>query len=419
MKSTVTALVVALSLFVTPLAATENLEALLLEAYENNPGVRAARAGAEGATAAVGYVGVLPNPELEATLFIKPVHTEVGPQWANIMLRQRFPFFGKLGAMEDMARSEAAAAQAMLGAKVRDILVEVKLLYFDLHYYARAVELVRQSKDIARLIVEQGETAFAKGDVPYYDVNRAQAELARLDYDEAALADKLSSRWRMLNALLGRKEVAAMGTIEPLPFLEMRRPVDDLEKLALANNQEIAAAARMQESARTGISLASKDYWPDFSLGATWMVHEAEGTSPDAGQDSYGVVVGLDLPVWQSAVGSRVDEAQASERRAEFEKQDAEVRTRAMVADMMFELVNSARLVKLYRTTLVPQALSALKSAEEESREERSLGMLLERRAVWLQFNLALQRALADYYRALARLEQVVGVALPLEGEVE
>ena len=42
-----------------------------------------------------------------------------------------------------------------------------------------------------------------------------------------------------------------------------------------------------------------------------------------------------------------------------------------------------------------------------------SFSGLLETQAVWLNFNLALQRALADYHQRLALLERVVGTALP------
>ena len=43
-----------------------------------------------------------------------------------------------------------------------------------------------------------------------------------------------------------------------------------------------------------------------------------------------------------------------------------------------------------------------------------SFSGLLETQAVWLNFNLAYQRALSDYYQRIAQLEKLVGTSLPL-----
>lgn len=392
-----------------------SLQVLLQEAYDNNPSIAAARAAHEAARARAGHVGALPNPQVRATLFLVPIETRVGPQRLNVSLAQRFPFFGKLATMEEVAGSQAAAAGAFTDARIRDVLIEVKLAYFELHYLARALEIVRQNRDIAMHIVELGTAAFGKDEIPFFDVNRARAELARLAYDEVALLDLAETQWRKLNALLGREEVPSRGALPPLPYLEMTAGIDDLVTLALENRQEIEAANLIRERAAHGVELAKKGYYPDFSVGVSWLVHEAEGPASDAGKDAFGVSVGFELPVWQGAISAKVDEARANERKAEFGKLDLQARTRAEVADGMYDLVNSARLVRLYRTSLIPQAEAALESAEEEGREGRTLGALLERKAVWLQFQLALQRALADYYKAVARLERVVGVPLPLE----
>ena len=280
---------------------------------------------------------------------------------------------------------------------------------------ARSKAVAGQNREIARHIVELGTTAFGEDEIPFFDVNRARAELARLAYDEVALLDLAETQWRKVNALLGREEVSPRGALPPLPYLEMTVPMDELVELALENRQEIEAATRIRERDAHGVELAEKGYWPDFNLGVSWLVHEAEGPASDAGKDAFGVSVGFDVPVWRGSISAKVDEARALQRKAEFGKLDLRARTRAEVADRMYDLVNSARLVRLYRTSLSPQAEAALESAEEESRQSRSLGALLERKAVWLQFQLALQRALADYYKAIARLERVVGVALPLE----
>ena len=395
------------------------LEVLLQRAYDNNGAIRAARAGAEAAGARAGHAGALPGPQLRATTFVVPIETRVGPQWFSLSLSQRFPWFGKLRTRTRIADRAAEVAAIRADARIRDVLVEVKLAWFELHYLTRALEIVRENGEIARHIVEFGTAAYARDEVPFYDIQRARAEMARLIYDEVRLQDLAAVQVARLRALLGGEDAGEIASPGPLPFLEMRLPLDELTELALGHRLELDAAAVVVDGAEDGVRLARKDYWPDLVVGLSWMAQEEKGSAPDAGKDAFGITVGFDLPVWAWSVDDRVDEASARVREARETLRDGRARTRAEVVERTVALVDAARLIGLYRGTLLPQARAALESAEMESREGRSLGALLERKALWLRFRLAEQRALADYYEAVARLEQVVSVPLPLTRPTE
>jgi len=74
--------------------------------------------------------------------------------------------------------------------------------------------------------------------------------------------------------------------------------------------------------------------------------------------------------------------------------------------------------VQLYHDTLVPQARQALQSVEELYRKgDATLAALLELTATVHNFELARLRATADYYQNVARLERVLGRALPLPAD--
>lgn len=397
-----------------PVAADVTLQQLLEEAAQNNSTIKESRAQLEGAYARTGYVGTLPNPQANATLFLLPIETRVGPQRVAIGISQGFPFPGKLSKQTEIATYQAQARNAELKARIRDVMTAVRLAFYELHYLGRAVEIVRANQEIARTIVEHGSGAFGRGEVPFYDLNRARAELARLAYDEATLQDLVSAQWKTINALVERDDVP-LGTLPRLAAFSLETPLSELEGLASANRPEIEAALQIADGARAGVEFAEKSYWPDFKVGLTWLVVEEQGPAADAGQDALGVTVGFELPIWRSAVGAQVDEARAKERATEHKVQVERTGIRSLLADRVYDFVNARRLLQLYDGNLLPQAAAAMDSAEEQSRASGNLGMLLERRVIWLQFSLARERALADTYKALARLEQVVGVPLEVE----
>lgn len=390
------------------------LQSLLEAAFANNSTIKASQARLESARARTEHVGSLPNPQASATLFLLPIETRVGPQRVAVGVSQGFPFFGKLSSKELIAARRADAASSQVSAQIRDVTTNVRLAYYELHYLIRAVEIVKQNQEIARTIVEHGTAAFGRGDVPYYDINRARAELARLAYDEAALQDLIESQWRTINALLERED-RPVGSVPRLPTFSLETPLADLEQLASSNRPEIDAALHLRDGSKAAVEFARKGYWPDFKVGLTWMLVEDEGPAADSGTDALGVTVGFEVPIWRDSIGARVDEAKANERAATHMVQTERTRIRSLLADRVYDFVNARRLLQLYDTNLLPQAEAALDSAEEQSLKSGKLGTLLERRAIWLQFGLARERALADMYKSLARLEQVVGIPLEVK----
>ncbi len=394
----------------------ETLADLLNLAYEQNPAIQEARAGLDAVKARVGHVGALPNPQLKATLFLVPIETRVGPQRLSLSATQSFPFPGTLSAKERVAQRQAEVAAAKLQGQIRTILNQVRVDWYELHYLTRALEIIAQSRLLADRIAGAGGAAFGKGDIPYFDYNRAQAELARLSYDEAALSDLRTTKWHELNALLGR-EPPPLPEISPLPSLSLHTPLEQLPELLVANRPEIAAAHRQEEMADAAIELTEKSFWPGFGVGVSWLVHEAEGAAPDRGKDALGLTIGIDVPIWRASLHARADEARALRRQAGLAVASETSRARQALADGIYDYVNARRLLTLYDGNLLPQAATALHSAEAESQTPGNFGTLLERQAIYLQFSLARERALANLYQATARLEQVVGTPLDYVAE--
>ena len=392
------------------------LEEVLKVVYENHPGIAEAKAGAEAQRQAAGYADTLPNPQLRATLFLVPIETRVGPQWMNLSLSQGIPFWGKRSDRKAVAEKRAGVEAVLADARTRDILVAAKLAYYELQYVEAALAIVRENRDIAQHIIQAGAGGLSDGAVPLYDVNRAQAELARLDYDEAVLLDQQLTQIQVLSALMNSEH--AVRPVSAAFSGLLAWSAKELQQAALENRLELQAAEQRIGVADRAVKLARRGYFPDFMVGVNWMVHEAGGDVPDAGKDAFGVTVGLEIPLWTGDTGARVDEARALQRQAQFGKRRAEVNTRLLVARRLNAVKDTQRLVQLYRGVLVPQAQGALQSEGLEGKGGGVVGALLERKAVWLQYRLASARAEADHAKAVALLEQVVGKPLLLAKSV-
>ncbi len=195
--------------------------------------------------------------------------------------------------------------------------------------------------------------------------------------------------------------------------------LEKLYRLAMNNQQELNALDFDIEKYGKKIKLAKMDYLPNFKIGFDYIqVGDAEknlmGNVPDDnGQDAYGVNFGISIPLWFGKNNARLRQAKLERQAAIYEKKDLENKTVSQIKLIYFKLQNSDRLVKLYKESLIPQAVQSMQAAEVWYKQKQgSFSGLLEAQSIWLNFNLAQHRALTDYYQRIAQLEGLVGVNL-------
>ena len=91
----------------------------------------------------------------------------------SIGIRQKFPFFGKLGLKEKIAQREVKIVEQELRAKEREIISMVKMAYADLFMAERSIEILREQLEIMRTVIGATEARYQVGRVTQQDVFKA------------------------------------------------------------------------------------------------------------------------------------------------------------------------------------------------------------------------------------------------------
>ena len=103
----------------------QTLEDYLLQAAENNPGLKAAYARYQATAEQVNQAS-LPNLELQAGAFIRPMERFMGNQTADFRLMQMFPWFGMLSTQKEEAYHMGQADYQLFLEEKNRLFFEVK-----------------------------------------------------------------------------------------------------------------------------------------------------------------------------------------------------------------------------------------------------------------------------------------------------
>lgn len=393
--------------------ALTGIDAMIRELTARSPAVAAARERWRAAVERVPQASRLPDTVAEYMWVPAPADMATGMDEHRVEVRQMIPFPTKLVAMDAEARAMARGAAQGFDMAVRDAVTRLEEAYADLWYTQRALEVLSQNEELARALSQIGATRLTAQKGLLFDVARAQAQLAQLTFDRVTLTERRDVAAARINGLLGRPATAPL-VADTLPDRNVPLDEEALLGRAIESQQELAMLDEDIRGAEARLDGAASSWAPDLMLGGMFMRREPVGPGAGEPQTMGGLMVGLAIPLWGHANAAEFSEAEArlgasiQAKKAHVDGLQAELR------DALFEVRNATRLRVLYDNELLPHAIAVLRNAEQARAGDQAMyADLLEARAVYYSFALARERAVADQFAAVARLERLIGAPLP------
>jgi cobalt-zinc-cadmium efflux system outer membrane protein len=202
---------------------------------------------------------------------------------------------------------------------------------------------------------------------------------------------------------------------DPPPALLPASPETELMEAAITHPR-VQAMASLSEAAYQRERQAKGERAPSIGIGLDWIVTgpALDPTTPGSGQDAVTGVVALSVPVWANAYKAAQQQARAEGAMYRAHERSARDRAVAELRQVLADLRDAVRRVRLYETTLVPQAETAYVSTLDGYQSGRaSLAEVLIAEKALLELQLGLFEAHASYGVVWAELERVVGQPVP------
>lgn len=302
------------------LSTTLRLPDLLNYAYLTSPTITASKKSWESFIENYRIGKSYPDPQLAATYFPRPIETRLGPQDWSLTLSQVIPFPGTLSQKGRVLEAEVTISRLKVDKTVKAIVTEVSSSFYELVYIQKAIDVARANLDLNQKMLEISQNAYADDKALFYDVSKARAQTAQIQYDSLLLQELEKTEKTKLNTLLNRPPNAALGhAAGPLPQ-KVVYSLDEVYDLAMLHQEDILMAEEQVHKSEQAIQLTRLETLPSFRVGLFYAAigePDVPSPPPDAGDDAVGVQFGMNLPLWFGKNKSRTARALAEKQKAQ------------------------------------------------------------------------------------------------------
>jgi len=392
---------------------------LLAEAEKNNPQIQAARQSWQAARQVPSQVSTLPDPQftLQQVNVGSPRpfagYTNSDFAYIGLGVSQDIPYPGKLRLRGNIAEREADVVQQQYESERRSVLAAVQSAYFQLAYLSKTLGILENDGQLLQLVEKAANARYRSGMGNQQDLLRAQLEQTKLLREITMHHLEVAKVQALMKRLLSRSQSSPDIETADLPDTPLPYTFEELLSATKAQNPEISGAQKMIDRQSLQVDLAHKDFYPDFNVQYMW-----QRTDPAQFRAYYMLSVGVRVPIYRNRK-QRPELAQA-EANLSKARSDAQSQTEQIAFEVRTEYETaqkSAELLKIYREGLLPQARAGFQAGVAAYQNNRQdFQALLVSFLDVLRLDEEYWKSAADRETALARLEELTGLSLRVEG---
>jgi len=356
-----------------------------------------------------------PDPKLSFSHFIETVETRVGAQQNKYSLMQMFPWFGKLSLKGEIVAEKAKAVEQELRHLELKIRYQVTKAYSKFYFLSKSIDITIENIKLMHYFESVARTRYRVGSAPHSSIIKAQVEIGVLEDKLLTLKTLKKPITEKLNSLLNRSRYLELPFPKHIQNKKLSVSEAKLHEALLFNNQSLKSLAYKTNAENKSINLARKSYFPDFTLGVTY-VDTSEALMPNtsgSGKDPLAVGVTINLPIWFSKYSAGVEEASARKKMLVYKSHQKRLNLKSDLEMSLYEYNNSKRKINLYKETLIPKAEQSLQVTREafESGKVNFLS-LIDAERILLEFQLQYHNSLSKKLTSFSKLEMIVGKKL-------
>lgn len=315
---------------------------------------------------------------------------------------QEIPGQGKRAARAEQALAEARATGLRFLQTERELRRDILRAYADLLLNRLRAEVEQENIRLLQEIHEITLTNLSAGVGNEADVlkneiaiTEAETELRAVEIEEPRLVG-------ILNNLIARNAEEQFGSLSSVAIDWETKNADELLRIAVWYNPELAALRADIEKQDAAVVLARLERNPDFRFGTNISTMQQM------------LMAGLSLPINSERIEAQIREAQANCAAAQNRHSAAVFEAMSGLVTSLSSIKDSQRILEDYGERLVPQLreLVSVQVGVYGSGAEASFLDILDTRRSFIQAERLIIQAEAERLKAMAELEAIAGANL-------
>ena len=404
-------------LFTGSLTAGEvlTLDSLIEEARQNNPEIKAANARWQASTKRPTQEGTLPDPMIgvdwQNVSFDAITLDEAENSMLKFSFEQEIPFPGKLSLKKKIAARDSDAEEKSYRATERRVIADLKVAYYDWYLAGKAIEITERNQELLRKFTKIAEVKYEVGKGIQQDVLRAQVENSKFIEQLEVLRQKKEIIEAKIKSILNRPQDSPLGSPGDIEKTPLTLTSEEMSELTSENAPLLAMKERQIAREEEALKLAQKELYPDFFVGASPGIMGRAGNGVDG---IWEVSLGLKVPLYfWSKQKPGIEQAALELKGAQEEYNSVNQGLSYNVKESYLNARTAEKLMSLYQKGIIPQTRLSLESAISGYQVGTvDFLTLLDNLVTLFSFELEYHNQLAEYEKALARIEELSGVDL-------
>ncbi len=405
--------IIILSILTAGLLSAQTLDDYLKIAAENNPGIRSKQTEFQAALQKLPQARALPDPTVNASVFLRPMMLPMGNQLGSISAMQMFPWPGARDAMENEAARMADVKYQAVAVAQSELFFNIKNAWYPLF---ELEEQIRIQKENLRVLETDKDLAIAKfqyGQAPMVDAIRADIMMDEVKTEIVLLEQKRKPLEVAFNRLLNRDDhtpvsISGDSLPEPVSGFAVRR--DSL----LANNPALAVYDKQILAAAAEGKAADFQRRPMIGAGLQYMplIKRKNGDvdlPPNKGANMLMPMVSVTVPIWRKKYAAAVEESRLMQSAYSDMKRNMENEIASMYEMTWYDLEKMAQTVELLNKQMLKtqQAIELMMAAYSNSGQDFEEILRLQQQL--FRYRMEKISARTGYQLALAKLDYLTG----------
>lgn len=390
------------------LAGPLNRDDLIQAVIVRNAGVEALQAAENAAVERIEPAGALDDPMLSSSVAPRQfAGTGEIDRSFSLEISQSLPWPGKRADRADAARAQSRVARSETGIlklKLRELAASA---YAEWAFVERALEINDTHQEHFEELRSVAMTRYESGRGAQQDVLQADVEQRMLDKRALKLKRQRAELRARINGLLNRDPNRPLPEPAGLSTPDQPRPFVTLADLARSTHPELIQIEHRIGGRKARVELAEKEFYPDFRVSAGY---NSMWNNP---KHRPMIGVSINIPLDQSKRQAALSAAKADLKETRWRLIDRRSELLSELESARAAVIESVETFELYKDELIPLAGDSLEAAIADYTGGRGdFHNVIRAEHHKLTTELGLARALADYHRRLARLENAVGQPL-------